>query len=251
MSRRETSKRKCRGRPRRKCKVGWRRNAAAVAAAAAAASGGCILHWIKQQTFLTALAYISGELQVWQGHYVPIQKKQKTNKGPRTDRRRKKEKDKKREEKKTSVLLFVFSLVYLVWGSLVYNIYHHVFQNYLLRNWLYGKVKKKQQRRKWKKKIKVISLDLKPHKANDMPCRPSFIGSSFWFLKTGSGSTMYIFMQVFKKFITVCLAITTLFTLWYKTWKAERIFSVILKWMFVKLHFFIALNAIKIILTFI
>lgn len=140
-------------------------------------------------------------------------KKQKTNKGPRTDRRRKKEKDKKREEKKTSVLLFVFSLVYLVWGSLVYNIYHHVFQNYLLRNWLYGKVKKKNKDVNGKKKIKVISLDLKPHKANDMPCRPSFIGSSFWFLKTGSGSTMYIFMQVFKKFITVCLAITTLFTL--------------------------------------
>lgn len=23
---------------------------------------------------------------------------------------------------------FVFSLVYLVWGSLVYNIYHHVFK---------------------------------------------------------------------------------------------------------------------------
>lgn len=61
----------------------------------------------------------------------------------RTDRRRKKEKDKKRE-KKTSVLLFVFSLVYLVWGSLVYNIYHHVFQNYLLRNWLYGKEPKKK-----------------------------------------------------------------------------------------------------------
>lgn len=55
-------------------------------------------------------------------------KKKRTEDGQKAE----KEKDKKRE-KKTSVLLFVFSLVYLVWGSLVYNIYHHVFQN-----WLYG-----------------------------------------------------------------------------------------------------------------
>lgn len=138
--------------------------------------------------------------------------KQRTEDGQEAEKRKRQKKGRK---KKTSVLLFVFSLVYLVWGSLVYNIYHHVFQNYLLRNWLYGKVKKKKNKdvNGKKKKIKVISLDLKPHKANDMPCRPSFIGSSFWFLKTGSGSTMYIFMQVFKKFITVCLAITTLFTL--------------------------------------
>lgn len=245
MSRRETSKRKCRGRPRRKCKVGWRRMR---------------LQWRRRRRqwrmhfALNKAADFSNSLgiHIWGTTSVAgtlcANPKKKTNKGLRTDRRRKKEKDKKRE-KKTSVLLFVFSLVYLVWGSLVYNIYHHVFQNYLLRNWLYGKEKKNKDVNG--KKIKVISLDLKPHKANDMPCRPSFIGSSFWFLKTGSGSTMYIFMQVFKKFITVCLAITTLFTLWYKTWKAERIFSVILKWMFVKLHFFIALNAIKIILTFI
>lgn len=38
------------------------------------------------------------------------------------------EKKKKKKGIKTSVLLFVFSLVYLVWGSLVYNIYHHVFR---------------------------------------------------------------------------------------------------------------------------
>lgn len=54
-------------------------------------------------------------IRVWQGQYVPIQCK---DCGER----------KKKIRKKTSVLLFVFSLVYLVWGSLVYNIYHHVFQ---------------------------------------------------------------------------------------------------------------------------
>lgn len=54
-------------------------------------------------------------IRVWQGQYVPIQFK---------DWRQRKRKI----SKKTSVLLFVFSLVYLVWGSLVYNIYHHVFQ---------------------------------------------------------------------------------------------------------------------------
>lgn len=37
---------------------------------------------------------------------------------------------KKKGKKNPSVLLFVFSLVYLVWGSLVYNTYHRV-SNYL------------------------------------------------------------------------------------------------------------------------
>lgn len=39
---------------------------------------------------------------------------------------------------------------------------------------------------------------MKPHKVNDMPCRPSFIESSFDFHKTGPGSTMYILMQFLK-----------------------------------------------------
>lgn len=36
--------------------------------------------------------------------------------------------EKRKKGKKNFRVTFVFSLVYLVWGSLVYNIYHHVFQ---------------------------------------------------------------------------------------------------------------------------
>lgn len=111
-----------------------------------AAAAGRRMHFAlnKATDFSNSLGIHIWRIRVWQGHYVPIQKNKNKKKKTRTeerDREETKKRKRKKREKKTSVLLFVFSLVYLVWGSLVYNIYHHVFQNYLLRNWLYWKKK--------------------------------------------------------------------------------------------------------------
>lgn len=70
----------------------------------------------KATDFFNSLGIHIWIIRVWQGHYVPIQYK---NWGQRNN---------KKGTKKTISVTFVFSLVYLVWGSLVYNIYHHVFQ---------------------------------------------------------------------------------------------------------------------------
>lgn len=42
--------------------------------------------------------------------------------------KKKKQQKKKTKKRGDRCYFFVFSLVYLLWGSLVYNIYHHVFQ---------------------------------------------------------------------------------------------------------------------------
>lgn len=96
---------------------------------------------------------------------------------------------------------------------------------------------------------------------SDAPLRrpTSFVGLSFFSsVVTEPGSTMYILMQVFKKFITSQFGhyYTFYFIIWYEKrkiyWERQRgFFLSFKKWMFVKATFFIALNAIKVILTFI
>lgn len=183
MSRKETSKQRSRGCRRRKCKLGKEK--------------GMYFALNKATDFSNSLGIHIWILRVWQGHYVPIQYRDWWEE--------KKKKKKKKRGLKTSVLLFVFSLVYLVWGSLVYNTYHHVFQIICWRiGWKRDKVKEKKSKLLWNhenSQSKWHAMSAQLHQV------------WFWFPKTGPGSTMYIFMQVFKKFITVCLAITTLFTL--------------------------------------
>lgn len=137
----------------------------------------------KATDFSNSLGIHIWIIRVWQGHYVPIQYKDWG------------ERKKKKGKKNISVTFCILTSVLSV-GQPGVQYLPSCVSNYLLRNWL----------------KKVISQDeTSQSKWHALSSQLHWI--QFWFHKTGSWSTMYIFMQVFKKFITVCLAITTLFTL--------------------------------------
>lgn len=124
---------------------------------------GCILHWLKQQTFLTALANISGSYE--RGRDIMCQYNIRTG-----------ERGKKRKRDKNISVTFCILTSVLSVGQPGVQYLPSCVTNYLWRNWLKNKQTKKP------------TLLMKPHKTNDMPCRPSFIGSSFDFLKLDLGA---------------------------------------------------------------
>lgn len=118
----------------------------------------------KATDFFNSLGIHIWIIRVWQGHYVPIQYKDRGE-------TRKKKKKKKGKKKNISVTFCILTSVLSV-GQPGVQYLPSCVSNYLLRNW----------------RKKVISLDDTSTKASDMPCRPSFIGSSFGFIKLDPGA---------------------------------------------------------------